>query len=105
MSEMPEVLVAPLFFEDAGFTSTISMVSELNFPVMAQVVLFDRRGAKITSRTIAFAAHSRQVVLVADLLRQANSGETMGSVEVLPDPAKVVTMAIAAATLHRWVGR
>src|SRR5271165_4074811 len=33
---------------------------------------------------------------VGDLLRQANSSETMGSVEVLPDPAKVVTMAIAA---------
>jgi hypothetical protein len=33
---------------------------------------------------------------VGDLLRQANSAETMGSVEVLPDPAKVVTMAIAA---------
>lgn len=96
MSEMAEVLAAPLFIEDAGFSSTITMVSELNFPVNAQVILFDRHGAQIMSQTVAFAAHSRQVVAVGDLLRQANSGETMGSVEVLPDPAKVVSMAIAA---------
>jgi hypothetical protein len=75
---------------------SLSMVSELNFPVTAQIVLFDRHGAQITSQTIAFPAHSRQVVLVADMLRLANSGETMGSAEILPDPAKVVTMAIAA---------
>ena len=96
MSEMPQVLAAPLFIEAAGFTSTITMVNELNFAVAAQVVLFDRHGAQIVSQTVAFPAHSRQVVLVGDLLRQANSGETMGSAEVLPDPAKVVTMAIAA---------
>ena len=35
-------------------------------------------------------------MLAGDLLRAANSAETMGSAEVLPDPAKVVTMAIAA---------
>lgn len=33
---------------------------------------------------------------MGDMLRLANSAETMGSVEVLPDPAKVFTMAIAA---------
>ena len=96
MSEMPQVLTAPLFIEAAGLTSTITMVNELNFAVTAQVALFDRHGAQITSQTVAFPAHSRLAVLVGDLLRQANSGETMGSVEVLPDPAKVVTMAIAA---------
>ena len=96
MSEMPQVLAAPLFIEAAGFTSTITMVSELNFAVTAQVVLFDRNGAQITSQTVSFPAHSRQTVLVGDWLHQANSAETMGSVEVLPDPAKVVTMAIAA---------
>src|SRR5450755_884141 len=96
MSEMPEILVAPLFIETAGFTSTITMVNELSFSVTAPVVLFDRNGARITSQTVALPAHSRQAVLVSRLLRAANSGETMGSVEVLPDPAKVVTMAIAA---------
>ena len=96
MSEMPEILVAPLFIETAGFTSTITMVNELSFSVTAQVVLFDRNGARITSQTVALPAHSREAVLVSRLLRAANSGETMGSVEVLPDPAKVVTMAIAA---------
>lgn len=96
MSEMPEVLVAPLFIETAAFTSTITMVNELSFGVTAQVVLFDRNGGQITSQTVALPAHSREAVLVGDLLRAANSGETMGSVEVLPDPATVVTMAIAA---------
>jgi hypothetical protein len=71
-------------------------VSELNFAVTAQVVLFDRNGAQITSQTVAFRAHSRQAVPVGDLLRQANSAETMGSAEVLPNPAQVFTMAIAA---------
>lgn len=52
MSEMPQILVAPLFIETAGFTSTISMVSELNFPVTAQVVVFDRHGTPITSQTV-----------------------------------------------------
>jgi hypothetical protein len=94
MSEMPEILVAPLFIETAGFTSTITMVNELSFSVTAQVVLFDRNGARITSQTVALPAHSREAVLVSRLLRAANSGETMGSVEVLPDPAKVVTMAM-----------
>ena len=60
MSEMPEILAAPLFIEDAGFSSTITMVSELNFAVTAQVVLFDRNGARITSQTVTFPAHSRQ---------------------------------------------
>src|SRR5271165_1147796 len=96
MSEMPEVLVAPLFIESAGFTSSITLVNELNFAVSAKVVLFDHNGAQITSQTVNFSAHSRQALQVGDLLRQANSSETMGSVEVLPDPAKVVTMAIAA---------
>ncbi len=79
MSEMPQVLVAPLFVEAAGFTSTISMVSELNFPVTAEVVLYDRHGARITASHVAIPAHSRQVVRVADLLIEANSVETMGS--------------------------
>jgi hypothetical protein len=72
------------------------MVSELNFAVTAEVVLFDRNGAQITSQTVAFPAHSRQALLVGDLFGQADSAETMGSVEVLPNPAQVVTMAIAA---------
>src|SRR5450755_3604841 len=65
MSEMPEILVAPLFIETAGFTSTIMMVNELSFSVTAQVVLFDRNGARITSQTVALPAHSREAVLVS----------------------------------------
>lgn len=72
------------------------MVNELRFAVTAEVVLFDRQGAQITSQTVAFAAHSQQTLMVGDLLRLANSAETVGSVEILPDPAKVVTVAIAA---------
>src|ERR1035437_1373046 len=54
MSEMPQVLTAPLFIEAAGLTSTITMVNELNFAVTAQVALFDRHGAQIMSQTVAF---------------------------------------------------
>jgi hypothetical protein len=68
----------------------------VNFAVTAQVVLFDRNGSPITSQTVALPGHSRRAVAIGGLLRQANSVETMGSVEVLPDPAKVVTMAVAA---------
>ncbi len=80
MSEMPEVLAAPLFIEDAGFTSTITMVNEVNFAVTAQVVLFDRNGSPITSQTVALPGHSREAVAAGGLLRQANSVETIGSV-------------------------
>jgi hypothetical protein len=96
MSEMAEILVAPLFIESGGFTSRVIMVNELNFAVNAQVSLFDRNGTKIGSQTVAFAAHSRQDLAVSDLLAQAHSTETVGSVEILPDPATVTTMAIAA---------
>jgi hypothetical protein len=72
------------------------MVNELNFAVTVKVVLFDRNDSQIASRTVAFGAHSQEVLAVSDLLHQGNSAETVGSVEILPDPAKVVTMAIAA---------
>ena len=62
ISEMPEVLAAPLFMEAAGFTSTITMVNELSFAVTAEVVLFDRNGARITSQAVALPAHSRGAV-------------------------------------------
>src|ERR1035438_5737560 len=51
MSEMPQVLTAPLFIEAAGLTSTIPMVNELNFAVTAQVALFDRHGAQIDRKS------------------------------------------------------
>jgi len=44
MSEMAEILVAPLFIEAAGFTSRVIMVNGLSFAVNAQVILFDRSG-------------------------------------------------------------
>ena len=53
VSEVAEVLAAPLFIEDAGFSSTITMVSELNYQVTAQVLLLDRNGAQITYQTVA----------------------------------------------------
>jgi hypothetical protein len=96
MSEAPQVLVAPLFIENAEFTSTVTMVNELSFAVTAQVVVFDHNGAQVASETVTLPAHSRVAAAIGALLRQANSAETMGSVEVLPDPAHVVTMAIAA---------
>ena len=95
MSEMPEILAAPLFIEANGFTSRITMVSELNFAVTADVILVDRSGLQIASRTVAFSPHSRQAVQVADLLRESNSAATFGSIEIRPDPAKVVSMAEA----------
>ena len=96
MNEAPQILIAPLFVETAGFTSTISIVSELSFAVTAQIVLFDHNGAQVASEIVGLPGHSRVVVGIGDLLRRANSAETMGSVEVLPDPAKVVSMAVAA---------
>ena len=96
MSEMPEVLVAPLFIESGGFTSRIVMVNELTFAITADVILFNRNGVAIASRSVAFPPHSQQALAVADLLRQANSTETVGSAEIHADPAKVFTMAIAA---------
>lgn len=71
-------------------------IHELNFAITADVVLFDRNGARIVSQTVAFPAHSQQALTVSDLLRQANSAETIGSVGILADPAKVISMAIAA---------
>ncbi len=95
MTEIPEVLVAPLFIETSEFTSLITMVNELSFAVDAEVVLLDRQGVRIAAQTVAFPAHSQETLLVGDLLRKANSVERMGSVEIHPDPAKVITMAIA----------
>jgi|GEM_PF-3301323 len=96
MSEMPEVLVAPLFIESGGFTSRIVMVNELTFAITADVILFNRNGAVIASQNVAFQPHSQQALAVADMLRQANSTETVGPAEIHADPAKVVSMAIAA---------
>lgn len=96
MAEMPEVLVAPLFIETGEFTSTITMVNELNFAVTANVIVRNSQGAQIASQLVNFTAHSQQALMVADVLRSSNSAESVGSVEILPDPAQVVSMAIAA---------
>jgi hypothetical protein len=96
MTEMPEVLVAPLFIETGEFTSRITMVNELNFAVTANVIVRDSQGAQIASQLVNFTAHSQQALMVADVSRSANSEETVGSIEILPDPAQVVSMAIAA---------
>lgn len=72
MSEMPEVLSAPVFIEEGGFTSRITMVNELTFAITAEVVLFGRNGARITSQMVAFPIPSIATVYESSTSPTAN---------------------------------
>ena len=78
MAEAPQILVAPLFIEAAGFTSTISIVGELSFGVTAQVVVFDHKGAQIASETVALPAHSRVAVGIGECVAPGKHGRDNG---------------------------
>ncbi len=96
MSEMAQALAAPLFLESGGFSSRLTIINELNFATPAQVILRELDGRQICVENVELPAHSRLELEVAEILEHAGSASPAGSVEVLPDPSIVVTMAVAA---------
>jgi hypothetical protein len=94
--QMAMPLYAPLFIENHDYQSTLTMVSEVSQTVHATVIAKRADASTIAEQVVAFAPHSQVVVQLRDLLKPTGVTEAIGSVQVVPDPMEVHTMAIAA---------
>ncbi len=95
-THMTMPLFAPFFIEDAEHASTLTMVNELKLPVHATVMVRSMDGSAIGQKVVTFAPHSQQAVPIKDILNTGGLLQAMGSVEVMPDPSEVQSMAIGA---------
>lgn len=84
MMQMP--LVAPLFIEDADFSSTLVMVNASSLNTFADVVLTGMDGVEITSKRVQFTSHSQQRITVGALLHDIGSDATTGRIEIMQSP-------------------
>lgn len=89
-------LVAPLFVENDGYQSTITMVNELTKAVHGTLLARAQDGAELSRKVILFPAHSQTSLAVSDLLGGPGVQRVIGSIELDPDPMEVTSMAIAA---------
>ena len=97
-------LVAPVFMEDDAFSSTIGMVNASSVNTYATVTVRSRTGGTINQKKVPLAPHSALHLPVRDLLREANSAETTGSivVEQSPELQGMVVLAQLAITYQRY---
>ena len=86
-------MVAPLFLENPQLSSLLTLVNSATISERADVVLVDPDGHQIIRRQVTLGPHSQAEVSVRELLEDAKSTATMGSVEV---NAADQNMAIAA---------
>jgi hypothetical protein len=83
MINMPSV--APLFLEDAQFSSTLYIVNEGNPPVAGRLLLLSPDGHIILDKTVTVSGHDKVEVPIKPLLESANSNVTRGSLELFDD--------------------
>lgn len=72
------------------------MVNELTLTVHATVVLHAPDGSTLGQQVVTFSPHSQQVVSIKSILNSEAISDVVGSVQVVPNPMEVQTMAIAA---------
>jgi hypothetical protein len=83
MVNMPSV--APLFLEDAQFSSTFYVVNEGNPPVKGRLLLLDAEGGLIVDKTVTIPGHDQVAIPIQSLLAAAASIATRGSIELFDD--------------------
>ncbi len=89
-------LVAPLFIGDQDRSSILTMVNELTKTVHATVVARRSDGSALAEQVLTFAPHSQRTLSLRELLKPTGLVQAIGSIQVVPDPMEVQTMAIAA---------
>jgi hypothetical protein len=83
---MAPMLVAPLFLQDEQFSSTISLVNASNVNTYATITLRSLSGQTILQKKVPLAGSSPGQVEVQQLLLEADSRETRGSIVVEESP-------------------
>lgn len=83
MVNMPSV--APLFIEDARFSSTLYIVNEGNPPAIGRLLLLTQDGHIIADKTVTIPGHDKTELAIKPLLEAANSSATRGSIELFDD--------------------
>src|SRR5882672_2028868 len=85
-SMMAVPLVAPLVLQDEQFSSTISLVNASTVDTYATITLRSMNGQTILQKKVPLAGSSPGQVDVQQLLQEANSQETRGSIVVEQSP-------------------
>jgi hypothetical protein len=80
-----QAFVAPLFLEDAQFSSTLYVVNEANSAVAGKLLLLSPEGHLILAKIVTVPGHDRVEVPVKSLLDSVSSNATRGSLELFDD--------------------
>jgi hypothetical protein len=96
MMAMP--LVAPLFIEDGGFSSTLVLVNNSALTTYADVAVRDLRGETIGMRRVSFVPYGQSLLSLHDMVKSTASAATTGSILVMQSP-DLQGMTIAAQLL------
>jgi hypothetical protein len=79
-------MVAPVFLEDAEFTSTLTLVNDAIQDLSARVLVLDPHGVAAAQKEFHLPGHTSLPIRVHDLLEESGSAVTTGSVIVMPQP-------------------
>jgi hypothetical protein len=79
-------MVAPVFLEDAEFTSTLTLVNDAIEDLSARVLVLDPHGVAAAQKEFHLPGHTSLPIRVHDLLEESGSAVTTGSVIVMPQP-------------------
>lgn len=81
-------MVAPVFLEDAEFTSTVTLVNDAIQDFSARVLVLDSHGVVAAQKEFLLPGHTNLPIRIHDLLEESGSSAvTTGSVIVFPQPA------------------
>ena len=99
---MSPLLVAPLFLQDEQFSSTLSFVNASNVNTYATVTLRSLSGQTIFQKMVPLPGSSPVQIAVQQILEEANSPETRGSilVEQSPDLKGLAVLAQLSITYN-----
>ncbi|MGH9494640.1 MAG: hypothetical protein ACRD3B_06550 [Candidatus Sulfotelmatobacter sp.] len=79
-------MVAPVFLEDAEFASTLTLVNDALAALSARVLVLDQHGIAAAQKEFVLPGHTNLPVRIHDLLDEAGSAVSTGSVIVIPQP-------------------
>lgn len=86
-------MVAPVFLEDAEFSSTLTLVNDAIRDFKARVLVLDQHGIAAAQKELLLPGHTNLPVRIHDLLEESGSAITTGSVIVIPEPVPGMPIA------------
>ncbi|HVN20986.1 MAG TPA: hypothetical protein VMU05_19530 [Dongiaceae bacterium] len=100
---MPMPLVAPLFIQDANFSSTLVLVNNSAKQTYADMVILDQRGDTIAKRRVVLDPYGQSQVDLDAVIKSSAAIATSGSVLVMQSP-DLQGMTVAAQLLLTYGG-